>query len=490
MGFFNKNKRGLEADTRRQENSPTGWENMAASTNVTEDLESKKAAETRQKNKLIGALLPGNGNPDFSKIMSEPNLGPHDENIVLAKISQGLIRREDFTKIISNIKGPLTDRAGNFDENSAVIALRNMSQDNHQLKILAFANDFNANEMYDKTSIRDLERAASTYDNPMQFEAKMRPFMAFLAEHNSPQKVSEYESALESVEQTLFGKKYDYYKRSKELVAESQRIFGLPEKSPLELPDIEPVQPKKYEFEQPREQLIKAGSEYQISRAQAINGQRAQWGETLPVDENCEDSKIVDLEHGFLGVFDGAGGHVGGRRASTIGVQTMNELLHQNGEPDSPDMLANWLDEAGRRVLEDPSAGYSTGTIAKLISRPNGKKAVMYAQVGDSRLYLVHADGRTELVTKDEGFENKITNALGIEKSGRTCVQAGYRELNDGDKLVLCSDGITGDKGTDLMYEDELGQIVRNAGDTAYAAQALVNYARKADDRTAVVIEV
>jgi serine/threonine protein phosphatase PrpC len=146
------------------------------------------------------------------------------------------------------------------------------------------------------------------------------------------------------------------------------------------------------------------------------------------------------------------------------------------------------LDEASRRVSSDSDAGYATGTLAKVINRPDGKKAVMYAQVGDSRLYVIHPDGNAELVTKDEGFENKITNALGHD-SEKTCVQFGYREIKSGDKIMLCSDGITGDKGDDLMSEEEVGRTVAGV-DTASAAQALVHQARKFDDRTAIVAEI
>lgn len=479
--------------------APTGWENMAPAENVssmppTEDLEKIRASEKRQREKLIGALLPGEGNPDVSKIVSEPNLGEHDESIVLAKISQGLIGYEDFAKVIDNIKGPMTDSYGEFSERAALAPLDRMMEDKHQLKMLAFANDFNPDEHYQKTGLDDLAQAVETFKNPMQFEAKMRPFMTFLAEHNSPQKVAEYKSAFVALEQNLFGKKYEYYQRSKELVAESQEIFGMPIKSPLELPDV-PVAERKsepaknVEREQTHESLIKSGSEYQISRTQARNGVRANLGEMVPYDDSCEDSKFIDLEHGLLGVFDGVGGHFGGKLASSTAADAMADLLRQNGEPKSPADLSDWLDEASKRVANNPGAGNSTATIAKIAKRPDGGKAVMYAQVGDSRLYIVHPDGRTELVTKDEGEGKYITNALGMKDRDRVCMQAGYRELNDGDKLVLCSDGITGDKDAELMSNEELGGVV-SSNNVAYAAQALVNSARKNDDRTAIVVEV
>lgn len=112
-----------------------------------------------------------------------------------------------------------------------------------------------------------------------------------------------------------------------------------------------------------------------------------------------------------------------------------------------------------------------------------------YAMVGDSRLYVVHKDGSVEQVTKDEGYENVITNALGNPVGpgeGRT-QQFGEFDIHDGDRFVLCSDGITGDKGTDLMSNEELGRIVMSSRSAREASLNLVNNARKKDDRTAIV---
>lgn len=503
MGLFDKLRNNLKNETPA---APTGWENIAA---ATDDLSERVNAQAelnkrRQHDKLIQIFKADT--VDISKLAGEPApAGEHDEDIVLAKIAYNKVTNENFAQILDNIKGPLTDKYGEPVEKAAASALGRMGEDKHQLKMLQHAMGGNPNN-YMQTSIEDVEAVVRTFTNPMQFEAKMEPFMVFLAEHNSPQKVEEYEAALDELEHTLFGKKYDYYQRMKELVQQSSEIFGAPKENPLvikEIPEVpQPVAEAKdddwqvpesflvrnTEREQSHERLIKAGSYYQISRAQAGSGERANMGEMLQHDPSCEDSSFVDPDNGFFGVFDGAGGHVGGARASSIGAETMADMMQRNGEPKTPDDLANWLDEASNRIKNEPSAGYSTATLAKVINRPDGKKGLMYASVGDSRLYIIHPNGRAELVTKDEGFENKITNALGYN-TDRVCRQAGYRELNSGDKIMLCSDGITGDKGTDLMSEDEVGATVM-AVDTSLAAQALVHRARKRDDRTAIVAEV
>lgn len=95
-------------------------------------------------------------------------------------------------------------------------------------------------------------------------------------------------------------------------------------------------------------------------------------------------------------------------------------------------------------------------------------------------------------MTKDEGEGKYIYNALGREtENGESRVQQfGDEELYPGDRVVLCSDGITGDYGTDLMSDAELGSLVMNAHDAREAAKNLVSGARKRDDRTAVVFGV
>ena len=107
MGMFDSIRNKLKDEPR----VATEWDSLSQNETVrpTEELAETKS-RLRQESKLIQALLPGNGKPDVSKIAGDPNnLGPHDKNIVLAKISQGLVGRKDFETVIDGITGPLTD---------------------------------------------------------------------------------------------------------------------------------------------------------------------------------------------------------------------------------------------------------------------------------------------------------------------------------------------------------------------------------------------
>ena len=73
-----------------------------------------------------------------------------------------------------------------------------------------------------------------------------------------------------------------------------------------------------------------------------------------------------------------------------------------------------------------------------------------------------------------------------MQGSSRT-KQYGEVELHQGDRVVLCSDGITGDYGSDLMSDRELGFIMSRSTDALEASKNLIASARKNDDRTAIV---
>ena len=150
--------------------------------------------------------------------------------------------------------------------------------------------------------------------------------------------------------------------------------------------------------------------------------------------------------------------------------------------------LAAALEAASRRVASEPNAGFTTATVASVINR-NGRKMLAYASVGDSRLYVVDKNGVTRQITQDEGFGNRITNAVGEARTDGSPIVRQFDEIDihPGDRFVICSDGITGDYDDDLMSEEELGGIVRNSHGALDASKNLLAAARKNDDRTALV---
>jgi len=109
------------------------------------------------------------------------------------------------------------------------------------------------------------------------------------------------------------------------------------------------------------------------------------------------------------------------------------------------------------------------------------------ANVGDSRVYLLRDNSLTQLSTdhamQEEGYENVLTQAIGISED----VQPYYFEniVQKNDKILLCSDG---------LYNTLSEETIKN--NIAKGAIALVKEASKLtndnleDDTTAVVLEI
>ena len=130
---------------------------------------------------------------------------------------------------------------------------------------------------------------------------------------------------------------------------------------------------------------------------------------------------------------------------------------------------------------------------------------VMFAHCGDSRAYLVR-DGIAMQLTEDHTllarllaagvevdvdgdgarFKSMLTNAIGI---GQECrVSTFVVPVADGDRFLLCSDGIT-----EYVGEHEIGEVLSTSPSPARAAQRLVDLALDrggGDNATALVVRV
>ena len=127
------------------------------------------------------------------------------------------------------------------------------------------------------------------------------------------------------------------------------------------------------------------------------------------------------------------------------------------------------------------------------------------ANVGDSRAY-VFSDGRLAQVTDDHSLAEErmrqgemteeeaavhpqrhiLTRALGV--SSEVDADMWELELRAGDRLVLCSDGLSNEVGA-----DEIADVLGSVEDPAEAARQLVEVANEhggADNITVVVIDV
>lgn len=254
------------------------------------------------------------------------------------------------------------------------------------------------------------------------------------------------------------------------------------------------------ERERNAEKLVRSGSAFQMSKTQVRNGQFAELGEKMPDDGTCQDTILTMPKEGLYGVFDGMGGIAGGRGASQLAAgEVKRQAMSERGGAGARKMM-DYLNMASMVVANRMPGGRAgtapgtTGVIAQIHETDRGKE-VSWASIGDSRLYLIRANGEAYQVTKDDSIDGTVlSRVMGNYGNGARCPDdndhRGSFVVKTGDRVVLCSDGITGDKGESAMELDELADIVRQAERVEDVAQNLAYCARKTDDRSAVCFEV
>jgi serine/threonine protein phosphatase PrpC len=204
-----------------------------------------------------------------------------------------------------------------------------------------------------------------------------------------------------------------------------------------------------------------------------------------------EDRHIMLDSVGIFGVFDGMGGHDAGDVAAQVAADTVGRAYgsgYRNSRSNAPECqaeLRSVLQAASNEVARQVPGGGTTGVVARVL--PTGE--VVWANAGDSRLYVVR-DGRAHKITRDEGYRNFLDNALGNMK-GRPgqVTQTGRFLSQKGDRLLVVSDGVTGDHPIQLLSNEEIAAACQGRS-TQEAADELIAISRKPDDRTALVVDI
>jgi protein phosphatase len=214
-------------------------------------------------------------------------------------------------------------------------------------------------------------------------------------------------------------------------------------------------------------------------------------------------------------VADGMGGHDGGDVASRIVVEGFTRLAEDGydaarGSQAVADTLAacherilEYADEQSRRTRRDFQAG--TTAVAALLVEHEGAPTWLVANLGDSRAYRF-ADGELEQVSVDHSLVQELADdgyitrdEMALHPARHVVTRAlGGPDLPDADyfllslpraeRVLLVSDGVT-----EMIGDDVLAAICREAADPRDAAERLVAEAVQAggrDNATAVVVDV
>ena len=234
---------------------------------------------------------------------------------------------------------------------------------------------------------------------------------------------------------------------------------------------------------------------------------------------NEDSAALVDLEVPGAGlkmwlcaIADGAGGMASGDLASRLTIEAVKRSLQDqvaaSAHPAPGESYGEWLasavQEANTLVYRRSQHEQTRMASTLVVALVEGQR-IHIANVGDSRAYLVRAAGlqritrdhsavqellNAGLITKEQAerhpFEHILTRAIGPEPHVEPDLFT--ERVHPGDRVLLCSDGLT-----NMVAEDDIWQMVREAVNPQAAAQALVDAANQAggkDNITAVVIEV
>ena len=235
-----------------------------------------------------------------------------------------------------------------------------------------------------------------------------------------------------------------------------------------------------------------------------------------------EDAYCSRPDLGLFIVADGMGGHVAGEVASKIAVDAIEAFIGETAsdgsgltwpQPVDPTLgidgsrLKNAFHLANRRLADEVAAAVDLrgmATTASTVLLQDDHRA-MLAHVGDSRIYLFR-DNELERMTDDHSWveeqmragllsplearqhpwRNVVTRAL----SGGEDPEVDVKELalQPGDRLLLCSDGLSS-----VVPDDRIEEILRAQPVPTEACQALVDEANGnggPDNVTTLILQI
>lgn len=218
-----------------------------------------------------------------------------------------------------------------------------------------------------------------------------------------------------------------------------------------------------------------------------------------------QDTFFSSDENGFWVLADGMGGNKGGEIASRIAQESIIEDLQNSVD------LKTAILTAHRSILDHGTkhqelVGLATTIV--LVKESLANKEVSLAWVGDSRAYLWRNQKLSQLskdhsvvqrlldsgmITPEEAIDhpkrNLVTSILGLSLSNESDLEIGMIDFKwqKGDKILLCSDGLT-----DELNDSDIVEIMLTQSSSEKQIEALLQAALSAggrDNTTVILIE-
>ncbi len=217
----------------------------------------------------------------------------------------------------------------------------------------------------------------------------------------------------------------------------------------------------------------------------------------------------------ILLVADGMGGHAAGEQASHLAI---SHLVHRlldsvhwffyanNGSEDEfVADLQQMMQDANQKILHESARNSKLrgmGTTLTMVHRIGRRMFVLHA--GDSRCYL-YRNGAVEQLTTDHTlarqmvdrggmrpedepssrWSNVLWNVLGGNSDGEFVAEARKVDLEEGDLIILCSDGLHR-----YVSAEMLAEVVSVTEDPESACRTLVDFANASGGQDNITVVV
>ena len=191
----------------------------------------------------------------------------------------------------------------------------------------------------------------------------------------------------------------------------------------------------------------------------------------------------------LLIVADGMGGHRAGDFASRYAVETLKEDLANSTEDGPEAMIRKAIQSANQKLIEAARQDARLeGMGTTLVVATVIEHTLYFANVGDSRLYLLH--DTIKQLSKDHSFVQEMVRLGGIDAEeakhhpdkniitravgAREKVEVDFFEyrLQRGDMILMCTDGLS-----NMVEDEDMFDIVKGARDIVEAVQMLIEKA-------------
>ncbi len=215
----------------------------------------------------------------------------------------------------------------------------------------------------------------------------------------------------------------------------------------------------------------------------------------------CKSDAVGNLPNVFI-VADGMGGHKAGDIASVTAVDAVLKSIEQSQKTDVISIMEEAVREANKTLYEKSKSNEEwAGMGTTLVLATVVDSTIFVANIGDSRLYLI--DDGIHQITRDHSYveemvsigeidksearthskKNIITRAIGVEEE----THADFFEVQfkKGDKLLMCSDGLT-----NMIEDNDILSVIAGNNDIESMVHKLIDLANDSGgkDNIAVLI--